>query len=69
MAIATGDTMMRLDRLPGHLTILGSDVVTAEMAHIFSARGFHFTIGRPPPLPGHVGARERPLALPAQAHR
>jgi len=40
----TSDTVMRLDRLPGHLIILGSGFIAAEFAHVFSALGSEVTI-------------------------
>ncbi len=35
----TSDTIMRLDRLPASMAILGGGVVATEMAHIFSSLG------------------------------
>lgn len=40
----TSDTIMRIEALPRSLAILGSGVVAAEFAHIFSALGVDVTI-------------------------
>jgi mycothione reductase len=40
----TSDTIMRLDELPGRLTILGSGVIAAEFAHVFGSFGVDVTI-------------------------
>jgi mycothione reductase len=43
----TSDTVMRLDKLPRRLIILGTGFVSAEFAHVFSALGVEVTmIGR-----------------------
>lgn len=40
----TSDTAMRIDALPRSLAILGSGVIAAEFAHVFSALGVDVTI-------------------------
>ncbi|UFU01795.1 mycothione reductase [Ruania suaedae] len=40
----TSDTIMRLERLPEHMTILGGGFVAAELAHVFSAFGVAVTV-------------------------
>jgi mycothione reductase len=40
----TSDTVMRLDDLPRHLTIIGSGFVSAEFAHVFSSFGVEVTV-------------------------
>ncbi|GAA2268366.1 mycothione reductase [Nonomuraea roseoviolacea subsp. roseoviolacea] len=40
----TSDTVMRMDRLPRHLTILGSGFVATEMAHVFSSLGVEISV-------------------------
>ena len=40
----TSDTVMRLDRLPASMTIVGGGFVAAEFAHIFSALGTSVTV-------------------------
>jgi mycothione reductase len=40
----TSDTVMRLDRLPGAMIIVGGGYVSAEFAHIFSALGSAVTV-------------------------
>jgi mycothione reductase len=40
----TSDTVMRLDRLPERMIIIGSGFVAAEMAHVFSAFGVRITM-------------------------
>ena len=40
----TSDTIMRLDRLPRRLGIIGSGFIAAEMAHVFSSYGSDVTI-------------------------
>lgn len=40
----TSDTAMRIDTLPASLAILGSGVIAAEFAHIFSSLGVQVTI-------------------------
>nr|WP_225953936.1 mycothione reductase [Kibdelosporangium phytohabitans] len=40
----TSDTVMRLDKLPKRLTILGSGFVAAEFAHVFSSYGVDVTV-------------------------
>jgi mycothione reductase len=40
----TSDTVMRLDRLPRSMIILGGGYIAAEMSHIFGALGTHVTI-------------------------
>jgi mycothione reductase len=43
----TSDTVMRMDRLPRRMAILGSGFVASEMAHVFSSLGVEITlIGR-----------------------
>jgi mycothione reductase len=39
----TSDTVMRLEELPGRMTIIGGGYVAAEFAHIFSALGTEVT--------------------------
>src|SRR5699024_669539 len=38
------DTIMRIDRLPASLAILGSGVIAVEMAHIFASLGVEVTL-------------------------
>jgi mycothione reductase len=40
----TSDTIMRIDTLPRHLTIIGSGFVSAEFAHVFSSFGVEVTV-------------------------
>jgi mycothione reductase len=40
----TSDTIMRIDELPRHLTIIGSGFVSAEFAHVFSSFGVEVTV-------------------------
>ena len=40
----TSDTVMRIDELPGSMTILGGGFIAAEFAHIFSALGVRVTV-------------------------
>jgi mycothione reductase len=40
----TSDTVMRLDRLPGSMIVLGGGYVAAEMSHIFGSLGTEVTI-------------------------
>ncbi|MEQ4721031.1 FAD-dependent oxidoreductase [Nonomuraea sp. B19D2] len=40
----TSDTVMRMDRLPRRMTILGSGFVATEMAHVFSSLGVEITL-------------------------
>ncbi|UFU08033.1 mycothione reductase [Ruania halotolerans] len=40
----TSDTIMRLDRLPRHLTVLGGGFVGSELAHVFSSLGVAVTV-------------------------
>ncbi|NUW36022.1 mycothione reductase [Nonomuraea sp. SMC257] len=40
----TSDTVMRLDRLPRRMTILGSGFVATEMAHVFSSLGVEISV-------------------------
>ncbi|MBI0376070.1 mycothione reductase [Streptomyces albiflaviniger] len=40
----TSDTVMRMDRLPRRMTILGSGFVASEMAHVFSSMGVEITL-------------------------
>ena len=40
----TSDTIMRLDRLPDHLLIMGGGYIASEMAHVFGSLGSHVTI-------------------------
>lgn len=44
VAFHTSDTIMRLDRLPERLLILGGGFVAAEFAHVFSAFGVRTTV-------------------------
>lgn len=40
----TSDTIMRIDEVPPHLTIIGGGFIAAELAHVFEAFGSHVTI-------------------------
>jgi mycothione reductase len=40
----TSNTIMRIDALPRHLTIIGSGFVSAEFAHVFSSFGVEVTV-------------------------
>ncbi|MFE5596910.1 mycothione reductase [Streptomyces sp. NPDC056549] len=40
----TSDTVMRLERLPRRMTILGSGFVATELAHVFSSLGVDITL-------------------------
>ncbi|MBB4910479.1 mycothione reductase [Actinophytocola algeriensis] len=40
----TSDTIMRLEELPRHLTIIGSGFVSAEFAHVFASFGVEVTV-------------------------
>jgi mycothione reductase len=40
----TSDTVMRIDALPRHLTIIGGGFVSAEFAHVFSSFGVDVTV-------------------------
>ncbi|WP_405021094.1 mycothione reductase [Kitasatospora sp. NBC_00070] len=40
----TSDTVMRMDRLPRRMTVLGSGFVAAELAHVFSSLGVEVTL-------------------------
>jgi mycothione reductase len=40
----TSDTVMRLDRLPGSMVVLGGGYIAAEMSHIFGSLGTRVTI-------------------------
>ena len=40
----TSDTIMRIERLPASLAILGSGVIAVEMAHIFASLGVEVTL-------------------------
>ncbi|MPY78165.1 MAG: mycothione reductase [Actinophytocola sp.] len=40
----TSDTVMRIDKLPASVTILGSGYIAAEFAHVFSAFGADVTV-------------------------
>ncbi|MEO5840711.1 MAG: mycothione reductase [Acidimicrobiales bacterium] len=40
----TSDTIMRLDRLPEHLIVMGGGYIAAEMAHVFGSLGSRVTI-------------------------
>jgi mycothione reductase len=40
----TSDTIMRVDRLPDHLIVVGGGYIAAEMAHVFGALGSRVTI-------------------------
>ncbi|RZU62927.1 mycothione reductase [Zhihengliuella halotolerans] len=40
----TSDTVMRLERLPASMTILGSGFIAAEFAHVFAALGVAVTL-------------------------
>ncbi|AZN29322.1 mycothione reductase [Flaviflexus salsibiostraticola] len=50
----TSDSVMRMERLPGSMIIIGSGFIGAEMAHIFSSLGVDVTlIARSPVLLRH----------------
>ncbi|GGU37861.1 mycothione reductase [Nocardioides albus] len=56
----TSDTIMRLDRLPASMLIVGGGFVAAEMAHVFSSFGVAVTIvHRGPRL---LGSEDRQIA-------
>jgi mycothione reductase len=40
----TSDTVMRLDRLPRSMIVIGGGFIAAEMSHVFGALGTHVTI-------------------------
>lgn len=40
----TSDSVMRLDRLPRRMTVLGSGFVATELAHVFSSLGVEITL-------------------------
>lgn len=40
----TSDTVMRIDKLPGRAIILGSGLIAAEFAHVFSSFGVDVTV-------------------------
>ena len=40
----TNETVMRVDKLPERLLILGAGAIAAEFAHVFSALGVHITV-------------------------
>jgi mycothione reductase len=40
----TSDTIMRIDKLPERLVVLGGGFVAAEFAHVFSSFGVHTTV-------------------------
>jgi mycothione reductase len=44
VAFHTSDTVMRIDKLPERVVILGGGFVAAEFAHVFSAFGVHTTV-------------------------
>jgi mycothione reductase len=44
VAFHTSDTIMRLEKLPQRLVILGGGFIAAEFAHVFSAFGVHTTV-------------------------
>ena len=44
VAFHTSDTVMRLDRLPEHLAIIGGGYIASEFAHVFSALGSRVTL-------------------------
>jgi len=44
VAFHTSETIMRMDRLPGRLGIIGSGFVAAELAHVFSSLGVEVTV-------------------------
>jgi len=53
----TSDTVMRIDRLPERVAILGGGYIACEFAHVFAAFGAHPTvIARSAPLLRHVDA-------------
>ncbi|GAA3609598.1 mycothione reductase [Microlunatus ginsengisoli] len=55
VAFHTSDTVMRLDRLPASMLILGGGYVAAEFAHVFSALGAEVTVvNRSARLLGHT---------------
>ncbi len=44
VGVHTSDTIMRLDRLPDHLVIIGGGFIAAEMGHVFSGLGSRVTV-------------------------
>jgi mycothione reductase len=40
----TSDTIMRIDRPPGRLAVLGGGYIAAELAHVFASAGSHITM-------------------------
>ncbi|MFJ8046009.1 mycothione reductase [Kitasatospora sp. NPDC096147] len=44
LGFRTSDDVMRMESLPGHLTVLGGGVVAAELAHVFAALGVEVTV-------------------------
>ena len=40
----TSDTIMRLDRFPGRLGVIGAGFIAAELGHVFAAFGSHVTV-------------------------
>jgi mycothione reductase len=40
----TSDTIMRLDRLPGRLAVIGGGFIATELGHVFSGYGSHVTL-------------------------
>ena len=40
----TNETVMRFDKLPERMVILGAGAIAAEFAHVFSALGVHITV-------------------------
>jgi mycothione reductase len=50
VVVHTSDTVMRIDRLPKSMVILGGGYVAAEFAHVFSAFGTKVTVVNRSPL-------------------
>ncbi|WP_329286599.1 mycothione reductase [Streptomyces sp. NBC_00691] len=44
LGLHTSDTVMRLERLPRRMAVLGSGFVATEMAHVFSSLGVEITL-------------------------
>jgi mycothione reductase len=44
IAFHTSDTIMRVERIPGSLTVIGGGFIAAEMSHVFDAFGSAVTI-------------------------
>jgi len=68
--IHTSDTIMRIERLPRRMVILGGGAVAAEFAHIFSALGVRVTVvNRSEPLLRHEDGEVAALFTELLSHR